>query len=128
MKRTRVLLADDDMQMSATIKELLQTDFEIVGTVSDGRSLVEAARKLLPEVIVTDISMPEMNGIEAVRAIGRILPEIKFIFLTMHNGDRYRREAQRVGAAGYVLKSAAREELSRAIDHAIEGNDLSDQT
>jgi len=120
MKRTRILLADDDRHMCASIDKLLQTDFEVVGTVSNGRALVEAAFKLQPDVIVTDISMPKMNGIEAVRTIRCILPDIKFIFLTMHDANGYRREARSVGASGYVLKSAAREELSQAIHHAME--------
>jgi len=121
MKRNRVLLADDDPHMRATIHKLLQADCEIVDAVSDGRLLVEAALKLRPDVIVTDIAMPKMNGIEAARTIHRILPDIKFIFLTMHDGNGYRREAQSIGAAGYVLKSAAQEELKQAIHDALEG-------
>jgi len=121
MNRTRILLADDDLHMQASVYTLLHVDFEIVGTASDGLSLVEAALRLRPDVIVTDISMPGMNGFEAVRLIRQILPDIKFIFLTMHNGNSYRREARTVGAAGYVLKSAAREELSQMIYHAMEG-------
>jgi DNA-binding NarL/FixJ family response regulator len=121
MKRTRVLLADDDLDMRSTVNRLLQADFEVVDTVADGRSLVEAALKLRPDVIVTDIAMPKMNGIEAARTIHRILPDIKFIFLTMHNGNGYRQEAQSVGAAGYILKSAALEELKQAIQYAMEG-------
>jgi DNA-binding NarL/FixJ family response regulator len=120
MKRTRVLLADDDLDMLASLHKLLQTEFEVVGIVSDGQSLVEAAFRLGPDVIVTDISMPKLNGIEAVRAIHRSRPETKCIFVTMHGASGYRREAQNVGAAGYVLKSSAREELSQAIHRAIE--------
>jgi len=121
MKRTRILLADDDLLMLAATGKLLQADFEVVAMVSDGSSLVEAALKLQPDVIVTDISMPKMNGIEAVRMIRRTLPGIKLVFLTMHSASGYRREAQSVGAAGYVRKSSAREELNRAIRHAIHG-------
>jgi DNA-binding NarL/FixJ family response regulator len=106
--------------MQACISALLQADFEIVGTVLDGCALVEATLKLRPDVVVTDISMPTMNGIEAVQVIRQILPDIKLIFLTMHNENSYRREAKRVGAAGYILKSAAREELSQAIHDAME--------
>ena len=120
MKRTRILLADDDLLMLATTHKLLQGDFDVVDMVSDGRSLVEAAFKLQPDVIVTDISMPKMNGIEAVRRIRSSLPGIKFIFLTMHATSGYRREAQSVGAAGYVLKSSAREELRHTIHEVIE--------
>ena len=121
MKRTRILLADDDLPMLERVNVMLQSDFDIVDTVTDGHSLVEAAFKLHPEVIVTDISMPKMTGVEAVRTIRCVLPDIKFIFLTMHDTNEYRREARNVGAAAYVLKSAIREELSRAIHHAIEG-------
>ena len=122
MKRTRILLADDDLPMLATISKLLQAEFEVVGMVSDGHSLVEAAFALQPDVIVTDISMPKMNGIEAVRKIRGTLSGIKCIFLTMHGAKEYRREAQSVGAAGYVLKSSAREELNQAIYYAIQGS------
>jgi len=121
MKRTRILLADDDPPMLAATGKLLQADFEIVDMVSNGQSLLEAALKLHPDVIVTDISMPQLNGIEAVRRIRVSLPEIKCIFLTMHAANGYRRRAQSVGAAGYILKSAVREELKPAIYHAIEG-------
>jgi len=119
MKRTRILLADDDLHMLAITHKLLQADFDIVDMVSDGHSLVEAAFELRPDVIVTDISMPKMNGIEAVRRIRGSLPGIKFIFLTMHAASGYRREAQSVGAAGYVLKSSAREELRHTIHDVI---------
>jgi DNA-binding NarL/FixJ family response regulator len=121
MKRTRILLADDDPHMLVCLNTLLQPDFEVVDAVSDGHSLVEATFKLHPDVIVTDISMPKMNGIEAVRTIRCVLPDIKFIFLTMHDANGYRREARRVGAAAYVLKSAILEELGDAIHHATEG-------
>src|SRR3974377_1791306 len=120
MKRTRILLADDDLHMLVSLKGLLQPDFDVIDAVSEVLSLVEDAFKLHPDVIVTDISMPKMNGIEAVRAIRCVLPDIKFIFLTMHDANAYRREARRVGAAGYVLKSAVREELSKAIHHAMD--------
>ena len=89
--------------------------------VSDGLSLVTAALEFRPDVIVTDISMPKMNGIEALRQIRGFLPGVKCIFLTMHGAAGYRRAAQNVGATGYVLKSSAREELNEAIRHAIEG-------
>jgi DNA-binding NarL/FixJ family response regulator len=119
MNRTRILLADDDLPMLAATSKLLQAEFEVVGMVSDGHSLVEAAFTLQPDVIVTDISMPKMNGIEAVRKIRGTQSGIKCIFLTMHSGKAYRREAESLGAAGYVLKSSAREELNQAIHHAL---------
>jgi len=107
----RVVLADDDLVMLKKIQELLQSEFEVVGMVPDGQALVEAALRLKPEVIVSDISMPGLNGFEAARRILDSLPRTKVVFLTMHGGNEYRREARIVGAAGYVLKHAAREEL-----------------
>ena len=120
VKRARILLADDDLQVLAAVNKLLQTEFEIVDMVSDGSALVTAAFKLQPDVIITDISMPKLNGIEAIRQIRGFLPAIKCIFLTMHGANGYRKEAQRVGSTGYVLKSSAREELNQVIRHAME--------
>ena len=122
MKQARILLADDNLHVLATVNKLLQTDFEIVAMVSDGPSLVAAAIEFRPDVIVTDISMPKMNGIEAIRQIRGFLPGVKCIFLTMHGASGYRREAQNAGATGYVLKSSAREELNQVIRHAIAGS------
>jgi DNA-binding NarL/FixJ family response regulator len=120
LKRIRIVLADDDEAMLATTNKLLQNDCEIVGMVSDGSALVEAALNLHPDVVVTDISMPVMNGIEAVRRIRGAVPGTKFVFLTMHDANGYRREARSAGADGYVLKSSAREELNQAIREAAE--------
>jgi DNA-binding NarL/FixJ family response regulator len=118
MKRPRVLLADDQ-PMLAKLRKLLEADFEVVGMVSDGRSLIEAAFQWKPDIIVTDISMPKLNGITAARKIRHLLPRMKFIFLTMHSDHGYRTEAISVGASAYILKSSAREELSQAIHDAI---------
>ena len=122
MNRIRILLADDDLDMLASFHKLLQADFDVIARVSDGHSLIEAAFRLQPDVIVTDISMPKLNGIEAVRAIHRSLPGTKCIFVSMHGAPGYRREAQTVGAAGYILKSSAREELNHSIHRAMEGS------
>jgi DNA-binding NarL/FixJ family response regulator len=113
-------VADDDALVRARITAMLQADFEVVGSVPDGHSLIETATQLRPDVVVSDISMPKLDGIEAARIIRSILPDIKLVFLTMHDGRGYRRQAQRVGAVAYVLKSAAREELNHAIRHAME--------
>lgn len=113
--RTRVLLADDDLQMLVKIDKLLEPDFDVVERVSDGRALVEAALKFRPDVVVTDISMPRLNGLEAVRQIRGSLPGTKCIFLTLHDENDYRLEAQAAGGEAYVLKSAARRELNKAI-------------
>ena len=119
LKRVRILLADDDRRALEMANELLQSQFEVVDMVSDSRALVAAAFRLHPDVVVTDISMPPISGIEAMRQIRSVMPEIKFVFLTMHDANGYRKEAQSAGAAGYVLKSSAREELSRTIRGAI---------
>jgi DNA-binding NarL/FixJ family response regulator len=120
-KRPRILLADDDLELIAATCKLLQADFDVVGKVSDGLSLVEAAFKLRPDLIVTDIAMPKMNGLEAVRTIRSSLPGVKFVFLTTYDTKGYRSEAQILGAAGYVLKSSLHEELKQALHAAIEG-------
>ena len=122
-KRIRILLADDDLRVREMANELLRAEFEVVEMVSDGAALVAAAFRLRPDVIVTDISMPAISGIEAVRQIRSVMPEIKFVFFTMHDANGYRREAQSAGAAGYVLKSSAREELSRTIRDAVLDSD-----
>jgi len=119
IKRTRILLADDDLPMLASISKLLQADFDVIGAVSDGHSLVEAALEWRPDIIVTDISMPKLSGIAAARKIHDALPGIRFIFLTMHRDHAYREEASCVGAAAYILKTSAREELNQAVYDAI---------
>src|SRR5258706_6097421 len=114
VKRIRILIADDDLLMLATMSKLLQAEFDVVGAVQDGSALLEAAYQLQPDVIGTDISMPKLSGIAAARKIHDSLPTIKLIFLTMHGNAGYRREAHSL-AAGYVLKSSALEELIPAI-------------
>ena len=122
-KRIRILVADDDLRVRKMARELLQPEFDVVDMVSDGEALVAAALRLRPDVIVTDISMPAMSGIEAVRQIRSVMPEIKFVFFTMHDANGYRREAQSAGAVGYVLKSSAREELNQTIRNAMADSD-----
>jgi DNA-binding NarL/FixJ family response regulator len=119
-KRSRILLADDDLLMLAKVRNLLQADFEVIDAVSDGRALIEAAFKWKPDIIVSDISMPKLNGIAAAREIRDSLPNIKVVFLTMHGERWYRAEALRVGAAAYILKTSAREELNQAVHDATE--------
>lgn len=119
MKRTRVLLADDHPLILEGLRSLLEAECEVVGVMRDGRSLVEAASRLKPEVIVLDISLPLLNGIDAARQIKKELPETKVIFLTMHANPGYLREALAAGALGYVLKTSAGEELPGAIQDAL---------
>ena len=121
MKRTRVLLADDHKIILNGLRSLLESEFELVGKVEDGRALVSAAEKLRPDVIVVDVSMPLLNGIEAVRQIKKADPQVKVVFLTMHPDVTYAIRAFEVGASGYVLKHSASSELLTAIHEAIKG-------
>ena len=121
MKKYRVLLADDHKIILEGLKNILEQEFELIGTVENGRDLVEKAIKLHPDVIVVDISMPLLNGIEAVRQIKRTNEQIKVIFLTMHLDVSYATMAFEIGASGYVLKNSASRELITAIHEAIKG-------
>jgi len=121
MKKPRILLADDHKIVIEGLKNLLRDEFEIVGSVEDGRTLVEKASTLYPDVIVADISMPQLNGIEAARQIKKIDKNIKIVFLTMHPDATYAADAFEAGASGFVLKHSASGELIRAIHEAIKG-------
>ena len=122
LRRPRVLLADDHRLVAEGLKSLLMAKFEVVGLVEDGYALIEAARQLRPEVIVADITMPELNGIEALALLRKDHPEIKVVFLTMHQDVAYARRALEAGAAGYVLKHSAPAELITAIRTALAGD------
>jgi DNA-binding NarL/FixJ family response regulator len=119
--RPRVLLADDHRVVSEGLKRLLTDDFELVGVVEDGRALVAAARKLLPDVIVADITMPQLNGIEAMAQLKKDNADVKVVFLTMHQDPAYARRALAAGAAGFVVKHSAPAELVLAIHAALKG-------
>ena len=121
MKKTRVLLADDHKIILEGLRGLLEPEFEIVGNVEDGRALVEATQRLHPDVVVVDISMPLLNGIEAVRQIRKINRQIKIVFLTMHPDVTYATMAFDAGASGYVLKNSASRELVTAINEVMLG-------
>ena len=121
MSRPRVLLADDHRMVAEGLKALLPEEFELVGVVEDGRAMIEAAEKLRPQVIVADISMPTLNGFEAMAQLRKSHPNIKVVFLTMHNSAAYARRALAAGASGFVVKHAAPEELVLAIHAALNG-------
>ena len=123
MRRARVLLADAHQIVAEGLRSIsiLETEFDIIGMVSDGRALVEATRQLRPEVIVADISMPLLNGIEATRQVKRVAPKTRVIVLTMHADATYATRAIEAGAAGYVLKHSATAELITAILEALQG-------
>ena len=119
--RRRVLLADDHTLLLDAFEKLLERNYDVVGKVSDGRAMLSAAADLLPDVIVLDISMPLMNGLEATRQLKRIMPSVKVVFLTMMEDPDLATEAFRAGAAGYLLKTSAADELARAINEALCG-------
>ena len=121
MRKIRVLLADDHRIFLEGLKGLLEPEFDLVGTVEDGRALVKEAERLCPDVIVADISMPLLNGIEAVRQIKKSDHRIKVVFLTMHPDVSFAALAFEVGASGYVIKRSASRELVTAINDAMMG-------
>lgn len=121
MNNVRILLADDHRIVADGLRNLLEAEFGPVNIVADGRALVTAAEQLCPDVIVTDISMPLLNGIDAVRQILKKQKDIKVVFLTMHSEPSYAAAALEAGATGYLLKHAAVDELVTAIYAAQRG-------
>jgi len=121
MKRASVLLADDHRIVAEGLKRLLEPEFDLVGVVEDGRALLTAAKELRPDVIVSDISMPELNGVEALEELKMENPGVRVVFLTMHHNVAYARQAMDAGALGYVLKHSAAEELILAVRAAAVG-------
>ena len=121
MKKPRVLMADDHSLILAGLRKLVEAECEVVGAVEDGRALVEAAQTLRPDLILLDISMPHLNGLEAARQLRMLVPQSKLIFLTMHASSTYATEAFQAGASGYLLKRSAASELSLAIRAALQG-------
>jgi len=121
MKKRRILLADDHKFITESLKSILEPTYEIVGTVEDGQKLIKEAVRLLPDVLIVDISMPKLNGLEAVRQIKKEGVESKVIFLTMHPDIIYASNALEVGALGYVLKHSAHSELLQAVENVLLG-------
>ncbi len=121
MKRPRVVLADDHTMVVAGLSRLLEPEFELAGTAENGQALLEAAERTEPDVIVADISMPLLNGIDAVREIRRRGCQAKIIFLTMHSEVSFAVEALEAGASGYLLKQSAAEELLAAVREVLKG-------
>jgi DNA-binding NarL/FixJ family response regulator len=121
MNRPRVLIADDHQILAEGLRELLEPEFEVVGVVADGRELVAAARHHQPDVIVADITMPSLNGIDAVVQARAGGVAARVVFLTMHRDVAYARRAMEAGAAGFVLKHSAAAELVTAVREALRG-------
>lgn len=121
MNRTRVLLADDHAMLTDALVNLIRQEFDVVGVASDGRKMIEMAREKHPDVIVTDISMPELNGIDAARILRKEMSTAKLLFLSMHADLPLVEEAFRAGASGYVLKLCSVEEFIKAIQSVARG-------
>ena len=120
-KKPRVLMADDHSILLAGVRRLIEDQYDVVGTVEDGRALLEAADRLKPELIILDISMPLLNGLDAALQLTKLLPETKLLFLTMHASSRYVTEAFKAGAHGFLLKQSAASELPQAMEAILAG-------
>jgi DNA-binding NarL/FixJ family response regulator len=121
MKLPHVMLADDHTILLEAFRRLLEGKCEVVGVVSDGRALLKEAPALRPDVVVVDIGMPLLNGLEAGRRLKEILPGVKLVFLTMNEDPDLAVEAMRIGASAYLLKKSAASELFRAIQDVLKG-------
>jgi DNA-binding NarL/FixJ family response regulator len=122
MRRPTVLLADDHVVFTDGIMRILREHFDVVGTVRDGNSLVETATRLRPDVIVSDISMPTLSGLEGLRQLKANHVDSRVIFLTMHADAKLAAEAFRLDAKGFVLKQSSGDELVKAIEAVLEGH------
>lgn len=117
----RVVIADDDQTFRNVVKMILPTPCELVGEAENGAIAVELAGRLHPDLVVLDISMPVMTGLEAARLIRERLPEVRIIIVSSHTNAAYIEEAYELGACGYVVKDVAKEQLPRAIHDTLEG-------
>jgi DNA-binding NarL/FixJ family response regulator len=121
MRRPRVLLADDHRLLREAFAELLKAECDVVGSAADGRALLEIVPELRPDIVVLDIAMPLLNGLDAARQLKRTMPDVKLVFLTVSEDPDLAAEAFRVGASGFLLKNSAASELLRAIHEVFEG-------
>ncbi|HTD56744.1 MAG TPA: response regulator transcription factor [Silvibacterium sp.] len=126
--RSRVLIADDHTLVADLCRNLLESEFEIVGTVSNGRAMVRAAAELRPDVIVVDIAMPVLNGLDAGQQIKERLPTVKLVFLTMNTDIELAAEAFRRGASGYLHKTCAAKEMLTAVREVLQGRSYMSRT
>ena len=122
MPKLRILLADDHLLVLEGFRRILERQHELVGTVEDGRALLEAAKELQPDIVILDVSMPLLNGIDAAAQLKKICPRTKIIIVTMHADTEYVQSAFEAGATAYVLKRSAVDELEQAIRAAITGH------
>jgi DNA-binding NarL/FixJ family response regulator len=119
--KPRILIADDHQLVLEGLRKLIEEEFDIVGTAANGRDLVNAAKELRPDIVLLDMAMPLLNGIEAARQIKAENPSVRLIFLTMQTNRDYIREAFEIGASGYVAKLEAASDLISAIRHVQAG-------
>jgi len=112
MKRLRILLADDHPQILTLLQTLLEPDYNVVGTVEDGQSLIAAAQALRPDLVLTDVDMPILNGIDAVRELHKLLPDCRVIFHSSHHEPEIMAAAFQAGASGYLIKGSAQSLIS----------------
>ena len=115
----RVLLADDNPVMLAGLRKLLEPELEVVGTVTDGQALLDAARRLRPDLVITDVAMPGIDGVEATRSLQASLPEVRVLILSIHAEPSCVSAAFEAGAWGYLTKSSAPEEIERAVREVL---------
>ncbi len=121
MTKTRILLADDHALLLGAFQRLLEPEYTVLGTVTDGRALVDAALELHPDLIIVDISMPRLNGMDAARQIKQALPKVKILILTMNHDPEIAAEAFRIGASAFLVKTSAASELLHAIREVLRG-------
>ncbi|MBS0156872.1 MAG: response regulator transcription factor [Nitrospira sp.] len=121
MPKPRVLLADDHRLVLEGFRRILEGQYELVGAVEDGRALLDIAKKLQPDIVILDLSMPLLNGIDATTRLRKICPSTKIIIVTMHADKDYVRSAFEAGASAYVLKRSAVDELEQAIQAVLAG-------
>lgn len=122
MTRIRILLAEDHTLVAEAFQRLLEPRYQVIGIVADGHALLEVAQQLKPDIAIIDIGMPLLNGLDAGRELKRLLPQVRIIFVTMNDDPDIATEARRFGASGYVLKTAASEELLIAVQEVLRGN------
>jgi len=121
MRRARVLIAEDHRLLREAFAKLLEPDCDVLGTVADGRALLEAASTLRPDVVVVDIAMPRLNGLDATRQLKRSMPSVKVIFLTVSEDPDLAAEAFRAGGSAFLLKNSAASELLQAVADVMQG-------
>ena len=121
MKRPTILLADDHTMVSAALRRLLEPEYDVIGCVEDGHALLKMAAERKPDLVLLDVGMPLLNGLDAGRELIRLIPRIKLIFLTMNPDSELAGEALRIGALGYLLKNSRQEELLEAVRSALHG-------